>query len=280
MYSNNRPLPEDLLTINGIESVIQLMAKRARGASRLLKVVIVIVVVAAAGASVFAYEMSAGAPFSTYRTVVQVDYLAMPVGATGATWGYTIVNAGKVEITSINATLLVGSNAMTQEALSIEPGHGDSGGYSGIAGVQPGGSYPVNFTVLYANGRTQVITALVTPFAHEAQSNVAQATVMGNGLIFVPSFKYATWTFAVRNAGTETIVNATMTFQLYFGVLPFSEISQTTAYNITPGDVWMHSNGLHLNAKEPSEFSFKANLTITYANGQTVEVSSPVNYSF
>lgn len=275
MYSNNRPLPEDLLTINGIESVIQLMAKRARGASRLLKVVIVIVVVAAAGASVFAYEMSAGAPFSTCRTVVQVDYLAMPVGATGATWGYTIVNAGKVEITSINATLLVGSNAMTQEALSIEPGHGDSGGYSGIAGVQPGGSYPVNFTVLYANGRTQVITALVTPFAHEAQ-----AAVIGNSLIFVPSYKYATWTFAIGNAGTETIENATMTFQIYFGGFPGSEISQTTAYNITPGDVWMHSNALHLSTNKPSAYSFKANLTITYANGQTVEVSSPVNYSF
>ncbi|MDG7045047.1 MAG: hypothetical protein JRN19_07285 [Nitrososphaerota archaeon] len=280
MYSNNRTLPEDLLTINGIESVIQLMAKRARGASQLPKVVIVILVVAAAGASVFAYETSAGAPFSTYRTVVQVDYLAMPVGATGATWGYTIVNAGKVEITSVNATLLVGSNAMTQEALSIAPGHNDSGGYSGIAGVQPGGSYPVNFTVLYANGRTQVITALVTPFAHEAQSNTAQATVMYNGLIFVPSSKYATWTFAVGNAGTETIVNVTVTVQIYFAGFYGLEISQASAYNITPGDVWMHSNGLPLSTNKPSDSSFKANLTITYANGQTIEVSTPVNYSF
>ena len=230
--------------------------------------IIVIVLVVVVSGSVFAYEVYT---HGTAMAVVQCDYITVPIGAiTVPSWSFIITNAGNVGIAVASASILVGNNRTTVNMYGIAAGSGIDYVYSEprITGVEAGASYPVTFTLIYDNGHTQRINALVQVFPSQ---NATGAVIVANNIVVPLVGHEATWVYAVGNEGKATIASVSVALGGYSGLIT-TTLSNITTWSVRSGTAQIntHITSFQVNA------SYTAYFNITYANGQTEEITSPI----
>jgi hypothetical protein len=249
---------------------------------------VLIAVVAAASISAFVYLdyvwpgcASRSGNGSTTGAVVLADYLSIPsegsYNSGSRDWQFTIGNLGSVGVKSICATLTTSAGRVTRTTSGVPPDGSITAGGVIASGVQQGKSYPVNITVFYDNGDSQLLRSSVKAIATATSPGTAQARILNDSL-YLPSAKGAGtidafWTYVVGNNGTVTINSITATP----GLRPSNALVPSFLSNIVSGDERSTGAGLLLAA-----FNIRAGETysvtflVGYANGQIQNISTSV----
>lgn len=253
--------------------------------TRVTVVMVLVVLIAIASSSSFVYfyytQPSCGTASVNGKTsgvAVLADYLSVPTGSdysTGSrTWQITIANLGNVEVKTVCATILIGSARMTQTILGVSIDGGLASADTMVTVVQLGTSYPVNFTINYANGDTQMIMASVSAIAPLGSPNTTQVTILNDSL-YIPSGNLtgtpsATWAFVIMNSGTVAISSLNATFGRYD-----PPIASIPLKNIVSGDVKSFQGQINLHyASIQAGRTYSVNFVIDYVNGQTENIST------
>jgi hypothetical protein len=268
---------------------IEVMHPRARDAvARSTTVLVLIAVVAVASISAFVYLnyarsgcVDGSGNGSTTGAVVLADYLSVPSGGSNSSgsrdWQITIGDLGSVGVKSVCATLTTGTGRVTQTAPGVPPDGSTSVGGAIASGVQPGKSFPVNITVVYDNGDSQLIRNSVQAVTTTTSPGTTQASILNESL-YLPSASGtgtadAFWTYVVGNTGTVTINSITPTL----GLEPSEALVPSFLTSIVPGDERSTGDGLYLAAFNiQAGETYSVTFLVAYANGQTENISTSV----
>ena len=268
---------------------IEGMNPKARDAiARSTTVLVLICVVAVASTSAVVYlnyfgpgcGNVSGNGFTT-GAVVLADYLSVPTGGTyngsGRDWQFIIGNLGSVGIKSACASLTTGTGKVIQTAPGVPPDGSTSVWRALASGVQPGRSYPVNITVVYDNGDSQLLRSSVQAIATASSPGTAKASILNDSL-YLPSANGtetsdAFWTYVVGNTGTVTVTSITASP----GLEPSDALTPTFLTNIVPGDTKSTGAGLLMAAFNiQAGETYAVTFLVYYANGQTENISTSV----
>ena len=271
------------------ENGIEVMHPRARDAvARSTTVLILIVVVAVASFSAFVYLnyaksgcVDGSGNGSTTGVVVLADYLSVPSGgsynSSSRDWQIELGDLGGVGFKTACAKLMTDTGTLTQTVPGVPPGGSTSVEGVVASGVQPGKSYPVNITVVYDNGDSQLLHSFVRAVSTATSPGTTQVSILNQSLYF-PSGNgtgagVALWTYVVGNTGTVTISSITSTL----GLEPSDELSPSFLNNIVSGDESSTGDGLSLSAFNiQAGETYSVTFLVGYANGQTQNISTSV----
>ena len=256
--------------------------------ARSMTILVLIAVLAVASISAFLYLSLLGPSCGngsgngkTRGAVVLADFLSVPSGRNHSSgdreWQFTLADLGRVGVKSVCATLTTGAGRVTQTAPGV-PSDGSTSAGGAVAGdVQPGRSYPVNISVVYDNGDSQLLRSSVEAITASGSSGIGDASIL-NDTLYLPLANETGvldgfWTYVVGITGTVPIgsMTATPSFAQPNELLP------PFLTNLVPGDEKSSGTGLLLAA-----FNLRAGETysITFSfffpDGETKNITTSV----